>query len=382
MFTVPDGLERDAFLLAPYAMATRLSRGRAHSEPAHAFRSLFQRDRERIIHCTAFRRLMLKTQVLAAATNDHLRTRLTHTLEVAQVSRAIARQLGLQEDLTEAIALSHDLGHPPFGHAGEQALADCMADHGGFDHNLHALRVVDVLESPYPQRPGLNLSWEVREAMAHHSRRYDAEHVQEFFRTGEPTLEARVVDAADSLVYDTHDLDDALGIGLINMADLESLSAWRIAADRIRGQAPEWPAERFRKSVVRALIEWQVSDLLTQTQEQLRLQKIGSFDDVRRVGGIVGNSTPASAAKSELESFLRSHVYAHSRVRDMAERGQRWIRALFEAYSKSPDEMSDRFIRRVDGEPLPRIVCDFIAGMTDRFARQEYERLFPSPGAV
>ena len=190
---------------------------RQYPEPDHPFRPLFQRDRERIVHCSAFRRLMLKTQVLAAATNDHHRTRLTHTLEVAQVSRTIARRLGLQEDLTEAIALSHDLGHPPFGHAGEAALDECMCGHGGFDHNLHALRIVDVLESPYPDRPGLNLSWEVREAMAHHSGRRDHPSARDLFAAGEPTLEARVVDAADSLAYDTHDLDDALGFGLLTL---------------------------------------------------------------------------------------------------------------------------------------------------------------------
>src|SRR5438477_4840922 len=173
MFIPPTNAERESLLLAPYATATRLSRGRQYAEPEHPFRPLFQRDRERVVHCSAFRRLMLKTQVLAASTNDHHRTRLTHTLEVAQVSRTIARQLGLHEDLTEAIALSHDLGHPPFGHAGESALDDCLADHGGFDHNLQALRIVEFLESPYPGIVGLNLSWEVREAMAAHSKRRD-----------------------------------------------------------------------------------------------------------------------------------------------------------------------------------------------------------------
>src|SRR5690348_4140234 len=191
MFTPPDGLRRDEFLLAPYALATRLSRGRRYPEPEHRFRPLFQRDRERVVHCAAFRRLMLKTQVLAAATNDHHRTRLTHTLEVAQVSRTIARQLGLHEDLTEAIALSHDLGHPPFGHAGERVLDECMAEHGGFEHNLHALRIVEVLEYRYADFPGLNLSWEVLEAMALHSKRRSAPEVAEFATVGQPLLEAQ-----------------------------------------------------------------------------------------------------------------------------------------------------------------------------------------------
>src|SRR5205085_2289795 len=210
--------------------------------------------------------LRLTPQVLAAAPNDHHRTRLTHTLEVAQVSRTIARQLGLQEDLTEAIALSHDLGHPPFGHAGEAALDACLAGHGGFDHNLHALRIVDVLESPYPHRPGLNLSWEVREAIAHHSKRRDHPAARALTAAGEPTLEARVVDAADSLAYDIHDLDDALGVGLLTVADLDGVEFWRSGADRVRQESPDLAPQRFRKSVVRALIEWQVTDLLEHTR--------------------------------------------------------------------------------------------------------------------
>src|SRR5436305_10745546 len=234
MFTPPDGLGRDEFLLAPYAMATRLSRGRQYPEPEHPFRPLFQRDRERIVHSAAFRRLMSKTQVLTAQTNDHHRTRLTHSLEVAQVSRTIARQLGLHEDLTEAIALSHDLGHPPFGHAGERALNDCLAGHGGFDHNLHALRIVELLESPYAAFPGLNLTAEVREAMAWHSKRSDAPAARELTAAGLPTLEARVVDTADSLAYDTHDLDDAIGAGLVTLDELEGVPLWRGGAGRVR----------------------------------------------------------------------------------------------------------------------------------------------------
>jgi dGTPase len=322
---------------------------------------------------------MLKTQVLAAATNDHHRTRLTHTLEVAQVSRTIARQLGLHEDLTEAIALSHDLGHPPFGHAGEAALDTCMAGRGGFDHNLHALRTVDLLESPYPDRPGLNLSWEVREAMAHHSKRRDDPAARELTAVGEPTLEARVVDAADSLAYDIHDLDDALGFGLLDLDELEEVAFWRIGAERVRRESPGLGPEIFRRSVVRALIEWQVTDLLVYTQERLRAERVESVADVRRVPDIVGNTEPARQAKAALEAFLHARVYKHPRVQEMAERGQRWVRALFDAYLAVPAEMSERFAHRAAGEPRQRVVCDYVAGMTDRFARQEYERLFP-PG--
>src|SRR5438105_12554831 len=288
MYTSPTPAERDAFLLAPYAMAPRFSRGRRFPEPEHAFRPLYQRDRERIVHSTAFRRLMLKTQVLTAATNDHHRTRLTHSLEVAQVSRTIARQLGLHEDLTEAIALSHDLGHPPFGHAGESALDACLADHGGFDHNLQALRIVEFLESPYPGIVGLNLSWEVREAMAAHSKRRDDPAARDFIE-GEPTLEARVVDAADSLAYDTHDLDDALGYRILTFGELEEVRFWRIGAERVRREAPGLDAERFRRAVIRALIEWQVTDMLQTTAARLTRERIDSLEAVRRTPGLVGN---------------------------------------------------------------------------------------------
>lgn len=376
MYTPPTGPERDAFLLAPYAMSTARSRGRKCPEPEHPFRPPFQRDRERIVHCSAFRRLMLKTQVLTAATNDHHRTRLTHSLEVAQVSRTIARQLGLQEDLTEAIALSHDLGHPPFGHAGEAALNECLASSGGFDHNLHALRIVDQLESPYAGMIGLNLTWEVREAMAAHSKRRDAPVVRDYLQ-GEPTLESRLVDAADSLAYDTHDLDDALGYDLLTVEELDSVRFWRVGADRVRRESPGLEPARFRRAVIRALIEWQVTDLLTATADNLQTQRIESLDDVRRTPGLVGWSADAQSAKSELEEFLYRRVYRHPRVRGMAEEGQALIRKLFAAYMTEPAQMSARFARRIHDEATPCVVGDYLAGMTDRFARQEFQRLFP-----
>src|SRR5215831_12741660 len=226
LFEPPDWLDREDQALAPYAMHTRRSRGRRHPDSPHPFRTLYQRDRDRIVHSTAFRRLMYKTQVLVNQTGDHHRTRLTHTLEVAQISRTIARQLGLNEDLTEAIALAHDLGHPPFGHAGERALDECMRDHGGFEHNRHALRIAEALEYRYADFPGLNLSWEVLEAQAMHSKRRDEAEIQEFRKAGQPLLEAQVVDAADSLAYDSHDVDDALSAGLITADDLNGVDFW------------------------------------------------------------------------------------------------------------------------------------------------------------
>ena len=253
VFEPPDWLDREEEVLAPYAMKTRVSRGRRYPEERHAYRTLYQRDRDRIVHSTAFRRLMYKTQVLVTATNDHHRTRLTHTLEVAQISRTIARQLGLNEDLTEAIALLHDLGHPPFGHAGEETLDECMRGHGGFDHNRHGLRIVELLEYRYADFPGLNLSWEVLEAQARHSKNHEAPEVQPFAAVGQPLLEAQVVEVTDSLAYDTHDIDDALWAGIISLDDLQKAAFWRRAVERVRQRHPGLRSEHFQATVVRDL---------------------------------------------------------------------------------------------------------------------------------
>src|SRR5262245_58656668 len=250
-FEPPDWLEREDEVLASYAMRTRQSKGRRYPESHHAYRTLYQRDRDRIVHSTAFRRLMHKTQVLVAQTNDHHRTRLTHTLEVAQISRTIARQLGLNEDLTEAVALAHDLGHPPFGHAGEEELDACMRDHGGFEHTAHALRIAEVLEYRYADFPGLTLSWEVLEAQAYHSKRRDTPEMGQYLQAGGPLLEAQVVDAADSLAYDTHDIDDALGVGLITPDELLQVEFWRRAVERVKKKHRQLGPLQFQPTVVR-----------------------------------------------------------------------------------------------------------------------------------
>jgi dGTPase len=371
----PDWLDREDAVLAPYAMHARASRGRVHPEPAHPYRTIFQRDRERIVHCTGFRRLMNKTQVIVAQTNDHHRTRLTHTLEVAQISRTLSRRLALNEDLTEAIALSHDLGHPPFGHAGEDTLNDCLKDHGGFDHNLQALRLVDVLEERYADFPGLNLSWEVREAFVHHAKRRDPAAHREFLAAGQPLLEAQVVDATDSLTYDTHDVDDALGLELLSLDDLESVEMWRRAAEPIR--RPGLSPEIFRTAVVRHLIDWQVRDMVAHTLERIKTLRIRSVEDVRRAPGLlVGCSPEMAPLKAELERFLHERVYRHYRVMRMKHKGSRIIRALFDEFCLFPELLPVRFTRRREGDSLPRLVGDYIAGMTDRYAQQEYLRLF------
>lgn len=376
-FIPPDWLDREEEVLAPYAMRTRQSQGRQYQEPVHPYRTLYQRDRDRIVHSTAFRRLMHKTQVLVTQTNDHHRTRLTHTMEVAQISRTIARYLGLNEDLTESIALSHDLGHPPFGHAGEESLNNCMKKYGGFEHNHHGFRIVSRLEYRYANFPGLNLSWEVLQAMAQHSRRPNVPDLEPFRHAGNPLLEAQVADAADSLAYDAHDLDDALGVGLILPADLEEIRFWRLTLERTSKRFGKLEKEQFQPTMIRALIEWQVTDLLQTTEKRIRDQGIDSVEAVRQNQGLlVGFGKEVQTMKAELEAFLRERVYGHHRVQRMAAKGQRIVETLFHEFTRAPQLLPERYSRRVEAEGIERVVCDYVAGMTDRFAMDEYLRLF------
>jgi dGTPase len=395
-----DWLKHEDEWLAPYAMHGRDSRGRQYAEEPHPFRTVYQRDRERVVHSTAFRRMMGKTQVLVGQINDHHRTRLTHTLEVAQISRTIARRLRLNEDLTEAIALAHDLGHPPFGHAGESALDECLKDHGGFDHNVYGLRRVDLLEDRYPEFPGLNLSWEVREAFIQHSRRRDLPEYAEFFAAGAPLLEAQVVDAADSLAYDTHDTEDALGIGVITLEDLGGVELWERAAAVVRQRYGDLAADPFRRAVVRELIAWQVSDLIAETERRIAGLGPQSVADVRRYEApLVGFGAELLRLKHDLEAFLRQRVYRHHLVQRMAAKGRRFLREMYTEFVRAPELLPERHLRRWEGAEgvlrppprgpaharsrvsgLERVVADYLAGMTDRFARQEYLRLFHPDG--
>jgi dGTPase len=376
-FEPPDWLDREEEVLAPYAMRTRHSRGRRYPEEPHPFRTLYQRDRDRVIHSTAFRRLMHKTQVLVTETNDHHRTRLTHTLEVTQISRTIARRLGLNEDLTEAIALSHDLGHPPFGHAGERALDQCMAAHGGFEHNRHGLRIVEVLEYRYADFPGLNLSWEVREALAQHSKRPEAPEVAEYLAAGRPLLEAQLADAVDSLAYDAHDVDDALSAGLITAQELEEVAFWRQTLERVRRRPRPPGPQQFQPTMIRALIDWQVTDLLEHTRQRLRDERVGSVEDVRGCPRpLVGPGPEVAALKAGLEDFLHRRVYTHYRVQRMAAKGARIVEALCEAFNRAPQLLPERYQRRIPERGRERTVCDYVAGMTDRYAQEEFVRLF------
>jgi dGTPase len=376
-FEPPDWLDREEEVLAPYAMRTRLSRGRNHPEDPHPFRTLYQRDRDRVVHSTAFRRLMYKTQVLASQTNDHHRTRLTHTLEVAQISRTVARQLGLNEDLTEAVALAHDLGHPPFGHAGEAALDACMREFGGFEHNRHALRIVELLEYRYAEFPGLNLTYEVLQAQAQHSRLRETPELLAHGSAEGPLLEAQVVDAADSLAYDAHDVEDAIGVGLITPDDLAEVPFWREAVDRVRHQHPRVGPEQYVPTVVRALIDWQVTDLLEHTRLRLRQHGVATLADVRAcLEALVAPGPQVRTLKGELEAFLHARVYRHHRVQRMAHKGRRIIERLFEEFRRVVELLPDRYLRRArQGQP-ERTICDYLAGMTDRFIQDEYQKLF------
>jgi dGTPase len=395
--SLSDWHDHEAAWLAPFAMQSRASRGRKHAEPEHAFRSVFQRDRERIVHCTAFRRMTGKTQVLVATINDHHRTRLTHTLEVTQLARTVARRLRLNEDLTEAIALAHDIGHPPFGHAGEAALHECLREHGGFDHNLFGLRRVDELEERYPEFPGLNLSFEVREAFVKHSGRIDASECAEFHSCGSPLIEAQVVDVVDSIAYDTHDTDDALGLNFITLDELRQVEFWQRAVERVSVHTPGLSGNTLRTAVVRELLAWQVNDLLEETVRRLERFGIRSLDDVRGAKEpLVGFSADVRRMKAGLERFLRARVYCHHRVLRMTANGKRILQALFAEYVKSPQLLPEKHLRRwtgaetVAGPPPPdwrtanrqplssleRVVGDYLAGMTDRFAQLEYRRLF------
>lgn len=395
-FTLDDWLDREDAWLAPGALRNRDSRGRRHAEPAHEYRSPFQRDRERIVYSSSFRRMTGKTQVLVASVNDHHRTRLTHTLEVAQIARTVARRLRLNEDLTEAIALAHDIGHPPFGHAGEEALNECLRAFGGFNHNLYGLRRVDELEERYPEFPGLNLTFELREAFVRHSGILNGPEGNEFRGIGGPPLEAQVVDVVDSIAYDTHDIDDALGLGFVTFDELHEIEFWRRAAETVRRVHPGLRGPAFRGAVLRELLAWQVTDLLNETARRIGASRVESADDVRRSDGpLVGFGAETLAWKQGLERFLRERVYRHHRVLQMTASGKRILKSLFDEYTLFPELLPEKHLRRWAGAAtlagrgsqtplpnralvaeLPRVVGDYLAGMTDRFAQREYRRLF------
>ena len=368
---MPAGLEtnnhRESHLLAPYAMHSRDSAGRKHDEPEHPYRGPYQRDRDRILHSSAFRRLSGKTQVFTGDMGDYHRTRLTHTFEVASIARTISRALRLNEDLAEALALFHDVGHPPFGHAGEDALAECLADHGGFSHNRHALVIAEELETRYHLFPGLNLTYEVLGSQI--------SRIEKDKSKQKPLLEAQVVDAADSITYDAHDTDDAVELGLLRLSELAAIPLIGQMLDRLRERFTVIPEDRLRNALVHELIDYQVSDLLRVCDEHFASQSYGSAEEARASDFTIGPSRELSEQKVELERFLYAKVYRHPQLLTVRKQAQARIRKLFETLVINPADLPRRFARRSESVGIPRAVGEYLAGMTDRFCDQQFERL-------
>lgn len=373
-----------SLVLAAYACDPRRSRGRRVAEPSAAPRSEHQRDRDRIVHGTAFRRLVYKTQVFINHEGDHFRTRLTHSLEVAQLSRAMARRLALNEDLVEAIALAHDLGHTPFGHAGQDALADCMREHGGFEHNLQSLRVVDRLEQRYADFDGLNLCFETREGILKHcspmhARQLEAQEPRgvawRFVHGGQPSLEAQLVNLADEMAYHAHDVDDGLRSGLISLEQLGEVPLFAEHHARTRTRHPNLPARprRWLAETLRGLLTAQIEDLVQHTQQALALAAPGSVEAVREGPALVRHGEVMRTQVAELKRFLFRALYRHERVQHSMARARQVVRELFACYCAQPGEMPDGFGQHDNS--LERTVADYVAGMTDRYALREHHRL-------
>ena len=362
-------------VLAPFAQKSAESRGRKHPQPRHEYRTEFQRDRARIIHSRAFRRLEYKTQVFLNGTGDHLRTRLTHTIEVASISRTIARALSLNEDLAEAIALAHDLGHPPFGHSGEEMLAECMQGHGGFEHNQQSLRVVDLLEEVYPGFPGLNLTFEVREGIQKHRAFYDPPEPGAV-RYRCPSLEAQIANLADEITYYSHDLDDAVDFEILSADQLEEVSVWSRNHAAVSARYPEAHEPELHKLIIRDIIDVQVRDVITSSAVAIASANVQTADEVRQQERpLIRYSDGLLDANRELRRFLYKNVYYHPRVAEVNRRACEMLRAVFEAYVVDPDLLGDAAANRIESEGLHRTVCDYIAGMTDRYLTDEYGRL-------
>lgn len=378
--------------LLPCACHPAFTRGRRYAEEPAPTRSEYQRDRDRIVHSTAFRRLVYKTQVFLNHEGDLFRTRLTHSLEVAQLGRSIARSLGINEDLVEAISLAHDLGHTPFGHAGQDALHACMSDHGGFEHNLQSLRVVDALELRYPQHDGLNLTFETREGILKHCSRSHAQALevaepggvgQRFLLRWQPSLEAQLCNLADEIAYNAHDIDDGVRSGLITLEQLREVPLF----DRYRAQAQaEFPGlctpsgqRRLLYDAIRRMLSAQVYDVIEATNLALARAKPGSVEDVRQLPPLVAFGDAMREESQALKRFLFHNLYRHARVIQTTDQARRVVRELFELYLSNPQEMKPAYAERnlaaADRSTAARVVADFIAGMTDRYAMREHERL-------
>ena len=365
--------------LAPYATQESNSRGRQHAEPDAPTRSAFQRDRDRIIHSTAFRRLEYKTQVFVNHEGDLFRTRLTHSLEVAQIARSLARNLDLNEDLTEAISLAHDLGHTPFGHAGQDALNECMHLYGGFEHNLQSLRVVDELEERYAAFNGLNLCFETREGILKHCSLENARRLgllgERFLRRLQPSLEAQLANLADEIAYNNHDIDDGLRSGLLTLRQLDEVPLFARIVRAVRGQHPELADRRLIHETVRRMINTLVSDLLAETARRLRDAGVATVDDVHSAPPLVAFSPALRAEADELKRFLHHHLYRHYQVMRMTAKARRVVADLFGAFLDEPRLLPPDHQARAAIDK-PRAIADYVAGMTDRYAMKEHRRLF------
>jgi dGTPase len=365
--------------LAPYAADPARTRGRRHPEPAALGRSDFQRDRDRIVHSTAFRRLEYKTQVFVNHEGDLFRTRLTHSLEVAQIGRAIARSLRLNEDLVEAVALAHDLGHTPFGHAGQDALADCMREHGGFEHNLQSLRVVDELEERYAAFDGLNLTFETREGILKHCSLENARKLGElgerFLQRRQPSLEAQIANLADEIAYNNHDIDDGLRSGLLRLEQLQAVPLFARHADAVRREYPQVAGRRMIHETIRRMINTLVVDLTRESAARIAAAAPGSLDDVRAAGPLISFSAPMRAEADALKRFLFENLYRHYQVMRMTEKARRVVRELFAAFEAEPRLLPTDHQARAALDK-PRAIADYVAGMTDRYAIREHRRLY------
>jgi dGTPase len=365
--------------LARYAVSANHSRGRRVSEPLPIGRSEFQRDRDRIIHSSAFRRLEYKTQVFVNHEGDLFRTRLTHSIEVAQIGRSIARRLALNEDLVEAISLSHDLGHTPFGHAGQDALNACMKVYGGFEHNLQSLRVVDLLEERYAAFDGLNLCFETREGILKHCAHENAAQLGEvgerFLNNQRPSLEGQIANLADEIAYNNHDVDDGLRSGLITLEQLSSVRLFSTHLSEVQQQYPNLVSRRLVHETIRRMINCLVTDLIEETEKNIQQSGVQSVQDVRVAKALAAFSPDMQEKNRELKTFLRTHLYKHYRVMRMSSKANRIISDLFQAFMDDPRLLPPKFIPEAK-EYLARAVADYIAGMTDRYAIKEYRRLF------
>ncbi len=376
--TQADLETRERQILAPYAQMSGDSRGRVYRENAPTWRTQFQRDRDRVIHSRAFRRLEYKTQVFLNGSGDHLRTRLTHTMEVAAISRNIARALRLNEDLAETIALAHDLGHSPVGHKGEHMLDRLMKDHGGFDHNRQSLRVVEVLERKYPKFPGLNLTWEVREGLAKHETGFDVPPGGEAFPHHQSSLEAQIANLADEVTYYSHDLDDGLDSGLLDEKKLiKEVRVWAKAARAVKREFGDLPDESRRYYTIRQIIDQQVIDVVNTTEERILAAKVKSADDVRSCKKPLVQYSPERGVENlELRKYLYKNLYYHPVVAEPNNRAIRMLAEVFNTYIAHPEELGEAGRKRIKADGLHRAACDYIASMTDRYLIQEHHRLF------